>query len=106
MEPTFWKAFTEYGILGLVLGVMFFILWRMIIWVMGFVKTQTEQHNKERECWQRHSTEQSSVLQSIRESIARHDERAEERGKYVREEHKQMIEALGRINGYKGGHHD
>ena len=33
--------------------------------------------------------------------IAKHDEKAEERGRYVREEHRQMIDVLGRINGYK-----
>lgn len=35
------------------------------------------------------------------DAIDRHDDKADERGRYIREEHKQMIECLGRINGYK-----
>jgi len=40
-------------------------------------------------------------LDKLQTKIEKHDEKAEERGRYVREEHKQMIEVLGRINGYK-----
>jgi len=44
------------------------------------------------------------VVESNKEllrSISKHDEKADERGRYVREEHKEMIAIIGRINGYK-----
>ncbi len=94
-------GFKEFGLVGLVVGVMFFILWRMIVWVMAFVKEITVQQIKEREVWSGIIARHNDSLTKINQSIERHDEKAEERGKYVREEHKQMIEVLGRINGYK-----
>lgn len=41
------------------------------------------------------------TVSKVQDSLVKHEEKADERGKYVREEHKQMIETLGRINGYK-----
>jgi hypothetical protein len=96
-----WEKFAEYGLVGLMVGIILFILWRMIIWVMAFVKEQAAQHAAERKCWQGTMDKNNEVIAKIVASIDRHDEKADERGKYVREEHKQMIESLGRINGYK-----
>ena len=42
------------------------------------------------------------TVEKVVDSVEKHDTKADERGKYVREEHRQMIEVLGRINGYKG----
>jgi len=89
-----WKSFTDFGLIGLIVGTLFFIVWRMLVWVMKWVDKREDSYNKERENW-------LTTLNKIQNCIERHDERAEERGKYVREEHKQMIETLGRINGYK-----
>lgn len=47
--------------------------------------------------------EVSASLSKVADKLEKHDERAEVRATYVREEHKQMITTLGRINGYKGG---
>jgi flagellar biosynthesis/type III secretory pathway M-ring protein FliF/YscJ len=96
-----WEKFAEYGLVGIMIGIILFILWRMIIWVMAFVKEQAAQHAAERKCWQTTMDKNSEVISKIVASVDRHDEKADERGKYVREEHRQMIEVLGRINGYK-----
>jgi len=92
---------TQYGIAGAVIAILFYILWRMLIWVMKWVDKQAEQHASERKTWQEIQTKTNSTLDRICSGIERHDEKADERGKFVREEHKQMIEVLGRINGYK-----
>ncbi len=90
----FGKLFSEFGLIGLVVGTLFFIVWRLLVWVMKWVDKREESYNKERENW-------LVTLNKISNNMDRHDERAEERGRYVREEHKQMIEVLGRINGYR-----
>lgn len=94
-------SWEQWGIAGVVIGILFFILWRMLIWVMKWVDKQAEQHQQERREWKATQDKNNQTLDRIISSIDRHDEKAEERGKYVREEHKQMIETLGRINGYK-----
>ena len=40
------------------------------------------------------------TLDKLCSSIDKHETEADIRAKYVREEHRQMIETLGRINGY------
>lgn len=46
----------------------------------------------------------ATTVDKVVDSVEKHDTKADERGKYVREEHKQMIEVLGRINGYTNGY--
>lgn len=41
------------------------------------------------------------IMDKIVDKIEAHDKAAAERGRFIREEHRQMIETLGRINGYK-----
>jgi len=41
------------------------------------------------------------MIQSVHDAMEKHDAKADERGRYIREEHRQMIDCLGRINGYK-----
>jgi len=96
------SKFTEYGLIGLIIGVLFFILWRIIIYTMAFVKTTTEQHAKERETWQVAVNKHNEILTKISDSIDDHDRRADERGKFVRDEHKEMIDVLKKMNGSKG----
>jgi hypothetical protein len=100
MDPIFAK-FTEYGLVGLVIAVLFFIVWKILVWVMAWVDKQAVQQAAERDGWLCQLKAQSEVLQKISASIDEHDKRADERGRYVREEHKEMISSLGRINGYK-----
>lgn len=99
---------TQWGIAGAVIAVLFFILWRILIWVMKWVDKQAEQHAAERKIWQETQVKTNATLDRICSNIERHDEKAEERGKYVRAEHEKMIENLEeqgkvllRINGYK-----
>ena len=96
----FLKLFESYGFPSLIIGTLFIIVWRMLIWVMKWVEKREDAYNKEREVWLARFERQANAMDKIVTSIDRHDEKAEERGRYVREEHKQMIEALGRINGY------
>lgn len=94
-------SWEQWGIGGAVICVLFFILWRILVWVMKWVDKQAEQHAAERKEWKTTQDYNNKVLEKITAAIDRHDEKAEERGRYVREEHKQMIEVLGRINGFK-----
>ena len=91
----------DYGVIGIVVGILFFILWRMLVWVMAFVRETIQQHNDERITWLEVLREHRQKLERLSNNMDEHDKRADERGKYIREEHKQMIETLGRINGYK-----
>jgi hypothetical protein len=96
-----WSKFSEYGLIGVIIGVLFFILWRMLVWVMAFIKDIMAQQNVERQTWLCALNKHGELLGKISETISEHDRRADERGKFVREEHKEMINSLGRINGYK-----
>lgn len=105
MPHTSWE---QYGIAGVVIGVLFFLLWRMLTWVMVFIKDTVRQHNDERINWLYALNKQGEAIGKIIESINHHDERANERGKFVRDEHKKMIDNLEeqykvllRINGHK-----
>ena len=104
----FGKLFSDYGFNGIVIGTLFFILWRMLVWVMAFVKDITKQQIDERTGWLCTISKQNDFLNKISNSIDEHDKRADERGRYVRDEHKKMIDNLDeqhkvllRINGEK-----
>jgi hypothetical protein len=98
----------QYGIPGLVVGVLFFLLWRILVWVMKFVNDTQEQHNKERVAW-------LATLNTLNSSIVLHNQGSiearktqEEAHRYQKEEHEKLAEhnreiclALGRLNGYK-----
>lgn len=101
MEPNVWSKFGEYGLIGVIIGVLFFILWRILVWVMAFVKDIQKQQSEERSAWLGTLNKHNDTLNKIYSSIEEHDKRADERGKFVREEHREMIASLGRINGYK-----
>jgi len=108
----FLHPWAQFGIVGVFCGSIIFILWRMIVWVMAFVKDTIEQHNKERATWMQQFTEVGNMLNKVCTSFDKHDERAEERGRYVREDHKEfqkqiteVTNVLGRLNGYKDATH-
>ena len=102
MEPTsFWAKLMEYGLAGIVIAILFWLVIKILIWVMAWVDKQSLQHCEERKAWKETIDKSNNINEKLVSVIERHDEKAEERGKYVREEHKQMIEVLGRINGYK-----
>ena len=102
MEPTsFWAKLMEYGLAGVVIALLFWLIVKILIWVMAWVDKQSLQHLEERKSWKETQDRQNEILDKGVSSLARHDEKADERGKYVRDEHREMIEILSRINGYK-----
>ena len=82
-------------------GAITFILFLVVKWTLETTKDILKQASEERKVYQEHQANSIKAIEKITASIERYDEKAEERGKYVREEHRQMIESLGRINGYK-----
>lgn len=93
-------AFREYGITGLIMFAVIALLFFVIKWTLQTTKEIMAQAAKEREAWQNMLAQANKSIDGVCQSMQRHDEKADERGRYVREEHKQMIEVLGRINGY------
>ena len=102
------KIFEQYGLIGLIVGALFFIVWKMLVWVMAFIKDMTRQQAEERVGWKGTLDKHNDQIAKISESIDRHDERSDERGKFVRSEHEKMMnnleeqgKILARINGYR-----
>jgi len=69
-------------------------------WILEQFKVELEGNRKER-------TEYLGILNKISTTMDEHDRRADERGAYVRQEHKEMMDVAketlliaGRINGY------
>lgn len=102
------KLFSQYGFNGIVTATLFFIVWRLLVWVMKWVDKQDDRHNKERETW-------LEIISTMKQLIDLHNQNSVENRnanaeahKYQREEHEKMMENLGeqgkvlaRINGYK-----
>ena len=95
------KTFENYGPVWLVLVLILAAVWKMIIWLMAFIKEDRVQQAIEREKWLCRLEKLDDSIEKTANNIDNHDKRADERGSYVRAEHKQMIETLARINGYK-----
>ena len=93
------SKFSEYGLIGLFCSAVLFGCWKMIVWLMAFVKEDRKQQAEERTNWLCTLNKHNDVLNKISDSVDDHDKRADERGRFVREEHKTMIEVLQRING-------
>ena len=102
----------KYGIEVAVIGTLFFIGWRILIWVMAFFKEQTAQHTAERVNWietqklerQAWVRTQEGFIQSLNkldQSIQNHTASSvearnatAEAHKYQRDEHEKMLEQL------------
>jgi len=109
------KTFENYGPVWLVLVLILAAVWKMIIWLMAFIKEDRAQQAIEREKWLCRleklddSIEKTATsIDKTTASIDNHDKRADERGNHVRLEHEKMIanleeqgKTLLRINGYK-----
>ncbi len=93
--------FGEYGLLGLLMGAVIALLFLVVKWTLATTKDILAQAAKERTEWHIKMGEVNGSIQKVCDCLDKHDEKAEERGRYVREEHKEMITILGRINGYK-----
>ena len=97
----FGKLFSEFGLPGLIIGAMFFMFWRWSVWIMGWIKDINKQQADERTSWLCRLEKLDDHIDKTADNIENHDKRADERGSYVRAEHKEMIDLLRRINGYK-----
>ena len=102
------NIFSQFGFAGAVTGTLFFLLWRMLTWVMAFIKEDRKQQTEERQVYACRLEKLNDAIDKTANNIVEHDRRAEERGKFVRAEHEKMIlnleeqgKVLARINGYK-----
>ena len=102
-----WSKFAQYGLEGLVICALFVVLYKIINYTMRFIDKTTEQQSNERLAWQEQQKGYVEVIKTINESIKLHNQQSidshesiREGQKYQREEHKEMITILGRINGY------
>lgn len=84
----------EYGFGAVMAVANIVLLYKIVMWTLAAHKDFMASVQKERETW-------VETINKIQGAIENHDKKAEERGRFVREEHRQMIETLGRINGYK-----
>jgi uncharacterized coiled-coil DUF342 family protein len=80
----------RFGIAGLI-GIFFFLVLK---WVLEQFKTELIENRKERK-------EYLDALSGIKQELSDHNIRAREFQYCVQKEHNQMIQSLGRINGYK-----
>lgn len=92
-----YELLKELGTVGIVAIPLFFL----IKWIAEEFKALLVREYEERQKW-------LCVIQGFQKAIDEHSEQArtfhrtvEEANRYQRDEHKQMIETLGRINGYK-----
>lgn len=110
-----WHTFEQFGLLGLVIGAVIFLLFLVIKWTLSTTKDILKQAAQEREAWIKAFGDHTEQARLFHESV-------KDAHNYQREEHRQfsinqnesskamaMIcqslgqveQALGRINGYK-----
>jgi len=85
-----YALFRDIGIVAVV-AIPFFFL---IKWIAEEFKKQLERAHEQNKYW-------SEIINNFQKCVTEHTEKADAFHKSVQEEHKQMIEALGRINGWK-----
>ncbi len=93
-----WGKFQEYGLIGLIVAALFFIVWRLLVWVMAFVKDIMAQQVEERVAWR-------TMIDTMRTSIDLHNQASiesrnsvQEAHKFQRCEHENMMNNLIEIN--------
>jgi hypothetical protein len=91
----------EFGLGAFLAVAVFGLLFLIIKWTLATTKDILNQAKAERECWR-------TTIDILNKNIIEHNERAKsfsdtvnEAHKFQREEHKEMITILARINGYK-----
>jgi hypothetical protein len=82
-----WTIFKEFGLPGLIVGGLFSLVFIMMKWQMSFIVETRSAHNEERRVWHSLDMSKAKLLDELVSSVKRHDEKAEERGRFVREEH-------------------
>ena len=103
------SRFGEYGLLGLVVGSVVILLFFVVKWTLATTKDILAQAAKEREDWHKKIGDVNVSIQKVCDCIDKHDEKAEERGRFVRSEHERMIKNLdeqGKILVRMNGYHD
>ena len=85
-----WTLIEKFGA-SIIIALFFFLILK---WVLEQFKEELKENRKERK-------EYLQTLAEIRTEMSDHNARAKEFHCSVQAEHKQMIETLGRINGYK-----
>lgn len=48
MEANSWAKFSEYGLIGLVVGALLFLFYRWSVWIMGWIKERDKEQAEER----------------------------------------------------------
>ena len=98
----------QYGLLGLTIGSITFLLFLVIKWTLETTKSILAQAAKEREAWTKAISDHTEQAKAFHESVKEaHDYQREEHRKLAEQQLKtclcmeQVEKALGRINGYK-----
>src|SRR3990167_2458586 len=98
----------KYGPHWLLIGLILLAVWKMIMWLMAFIKEDRIHQAIEREKWLCRLEKLDDNIKKTNNGIDNHDRRADERGKFVRAEHEKMMENLNehykillRVNGEK-----
>jgi hypothetical protein len=101
MAELFWSKSVEYGLLGVVICAVIVLLYKIVMWTLATTKEILAQAAKERECFTEKIAEVTKALDSHSATAREFHNQVVEAHKFQREEHKEMIISLGRINGYK-----
>lgn len=96
-----WAKFCEYGLLGVVVGAVILLLYKIVIWTLATTKEILAQSAKERECFVEKISEITKALENHTANANALHNQIMEANKFQRAEHGEMIKTLGRINGYK-----
>ena len=94
MEQHLMSPWQQFGLIGLLSGSGTILLFIIIKWVLATTREIMAQAAKERESWTVAMREHSEQAQRFHDSV-------KEAHEYQRKEHMEMIQILGRINGYK-----
>lgn len=119
------NAWEQYGVMGLTIFALFFILWHIVNWAKSYItdlakqhslyiSELTKQHNEERASWARIMEQHVRTLEIHNQGSIEARKATEEAHRYQRDEHGKMLgnqavickcleeveKSLGRINGY------
>ena len=88
------KSFEHFGLVGLVVGIVLAMCFYGFRWITDQFRNELESNRKER-------ADYLVTLDKMNNRIEEHNVRSKEFQCAVQTEHREMINVLGRINGYK-----
>jgi C4-dicarboxylate-specific signal transduction histidine kinase len=95
------KVISELG-LGAALALMMFIAFFFLLkWVLKASSEQLQIMAEERKAWREMQGEFSDRIRDLQEGSRAFHTEVRDAHKFQRDEHREMISCLGRINGYK-----